>query len=64
MENLYREAVKAWGAAMPTQLKGLKDRSDDSVFCALDLVMDDLFSDTWEADSKIAWRLMQGRCCD
>ena len=61
MFELYRKAVFAWGQAMPTQLKHLRDRSDDSVYAALQRVLEDVTSPTWEADSKIAWSLMQGR---
>ena len=60
MESLYRKAVLAWGVALPSQLKELKDRSDESVFNALKEVMGDPFSKDWAVDSKIAWRLMQG----
>lgn len=60
MESLYRKAVNAWGLAMPSKIRNLSDRSDESVFTALNEVCGDLFSENWESDSKIAWRLMQG----
>ena len=61
MFNLYKKALNKWGVALPTQLKYLKDRSDESVYNALQRVLEDVTSDTWEVDSKIAWALMQGR---
>lgn len=61
MESLYRKAVCVWGAAIPRQLKQLRDRSDESVFYALDAVIGDFMSPTWTIDAKIAWALMQGR---
>jgi len=57
--GLYREAVSAWGLAMPVQLKRLHDRSDESVFDALKEIIGDVTSQTWTIDAKIAWRLMQ-----
>ena len=61
MFELYRKAVLKWGQALPVQLKCLKDRSDESVFYALQEVLGDITSETWTIDSKIAWALMQGR---
>lgn len=61
MFELYRKALSKWGQALPMQLKGLKDRSDEAVFDALKEVIGDVTSETWTIDSKIAWALMQGR---
>ena len=61
MFELYRKALSNWGQALPPQLKGLKDRSDEAVFDALKEVLGDITSETWLIDSKIAWALMQGR---
>ena len=59
MFDLYSKAKDAWGGDIPKQLHALTDRSDESVFNALNEVLGDLFSDTWLKDSKIAWKLMQ-----
>ena len=59
--SLYRQSVLAWGACLPNQLKMLTDRSDEAVMEALKSVLEDIFSETWTYDAKIAWALMQGR---
>lgn len=59
--NLYRKAVMAWGSAMPTQLKRLQDRSDEKVYEALVSVLNDILSESWTHDARIAWAIMQGR---
>ena len=61
MNNLYDKALIAWGTALPKQLRELTDHSDWNVFNALKEVVGDIASDNWTIDSKIAWRLMQGR---
>lgn len=48
----------AWGVAMPKQLKRLQNRDDAHVFEALKDVLNDILSDTWTIDAKIAWQLM------
>ena len=58
MNNLYYEAKMAWGVAMPKQLKRLQNRDDAHVFEALKDVLNDILSDTWLVDSKIAWELL------
>ena len=58
MNNLYHEAKMAWGVAMPKQLKRLQNRDDAHVFEALKDVLNDILSDTWTIDAKIAWQLM------
>lgn len=61
MESLYEKAEKVWKENKPTQIKALESRSDDCVFSALNDVLGDILSPSWETDSRIAWALMQGR---
>ena len=61
MNDLYYKAKMAWGVAMPKQLKRLQIRDDEHVFEALKDVLNDVLSETWTTDAKIAWALMQGR---
>lgn len=60
METLYRKAICAWGVSAPAKIVKT-DRSDDAVFNALVEIVGDIFSPTWERDSRIAWALLQGR---
>ena len=61
MHDLYREAELSWGVALPHPIRVLHNRDDEHVFRALQEVIYDMTSCTWEADSKIAWRIMQRR---
>lgn len=61
MEDLYYKAKMAWGACMPKQLRRLQNRDNEHVFEALKDVLNDILSDTWTTDAKIAWAIMQGR---
>ena len=61
MEELYYKAKMAWGTCMPKQLKRLQNRDDSHVYEALKDVLNDIMSDTWTIDAKIAWAIMQGR---
>ena len=61
MDTLYYEAKMAWGQAMPKQLRRLQNRDDAHVYEALKDVLNDVLSDTWTVDAKIAWAIMQGR---
>ena len=61
MNDLYYHAKMAWGASMPKQLKRLQNRDDTHTLQALYDVLNDILSDTWTIDAKIAWALIQGR---
>ena len=61
MNNLYFKAKMAWGVCLPKQIKRLHNRDDEHVFEALKDVLNDILSETWTIDSKIAWAIMQGR---
>ena len=56
--ELYFKAKMAWGACMPKQLKRLQKRDDEHVFEALKDVLNDITSDSWTTDSKIAWSIL------
>ena len=61
MNELYYKAKMSWGVCMPKQLRRLQNRDDEHVYGALKDVLNDVLSDTWTTDAKIAWALMQGR---
>lgn len=61
MNNMYYRAKMAWGAAMPKQLKRLQNRDDAHVYEALKDVLNDILSDSWTTDAKIAWAIMTGK---
>ena len=61
MNEMYYKAKMAWGVAMPKQLKRLQNRDDAHVYEALKDVLNDVTSDNWTVDAKIAWAIMQGR---
>lgn len=61
MDDLYFKSKMAWGACMPKQLKRLQNRDDAHVFEALKDVLNDIMSETWTTDARIAWAIMQGR---
>lgn len=59
--DMYFKAKMAWGVCMPKQLKKLSNRDNAHVFEALKDVLNDVTSDTWTTDSKIAWAIMTER---
>lgn len=61
MNELYYFAKMAWGVAMPKQLKRLTNRDDAHVFEALKDVLNDVTSDNWTTDAKIAWSILTKR---
>ena len=61
MNDLYCRAKMAWGVAMPKPIKRLQNRDDDHVAQALYDVLNDVLSETWTIDAKIAWSLLQHR---
>lgn len=61
MDELYNKAKLAWGITMPREVRQLPIRDDDHVMIALQAVIYNMRSTTWEKDSRIAWRIMQGR---
>lgn len=59
--ELYYLAKMAWGVCMPKQLKRLDKRDDAHVFEALKDVLNDVTSENWTTDAKIAWQIMTQR---
>ena len=59
--EMYFKAKMAWGVCLPRPLKRLQNRDDDHVYEALRDVLEDIMSETWTRDARIAWAIMQGR---
>ena len=59
--SLYNDAVALWGDSLPVQISSLTDKSDESVFSALSMVIHDMASPNWASDARVAWMIMTRR---